>query len=87
MIPNEEGWHCLAVKKLLVLLSGITSKHHGNFYCLNCLHSFATKNKLESHKNVCKKKGFRGIAFPTQKKKKKKKKYIYIYIYIIEFNQ
>ena len=32
MIPNEvnEGWHYLAVKKLSVLLHGITSKH--DFY-------------------------------------------------------
>ena len=34
-------------KKLSALLSGITSKHHSNFYCLNCHHSFATENKLE----------------------------------------
>ena len=42
MIPNKEkeGWHYLAVKKLSTLLRGITSKHHGDFYCLNCLHSF-----------------------------------------------
>ena len=42
MIPNEEKeelWHYLAVKKLSTLLNGITSKHHGDFYCLNYLHS------------------------------------------------
>ena len=53
MITNEdtretksEGreWHFLAVKKLSALLRGITSKHHGDFYCLNCFHSFAAKN-------------------------------------------
>ena len=50
MIPNEqnEGWHYLTVKKLSTLLRRITSKHHGDFYCLNCLHSFRTENKLES---------------------------------------
>ena len=52
MIPNGEGWHCLAVKKLSPLLRGITSKHHSDFYCLNCLHTFAIENKLESQKNV-----------------------------------
>ena len=41
MILNEEkGWHNLALKNLSALLHGITSKHHGDFYCLNCLHSF-----------------------------------------------
>ena len=34
-------------------LRGITSKNNGDFYCLNCLHSFRTKSKLESHKKVC----------------------------------
>ena len=28
MIPNEEKWHYLAVKKLLALLGGIKSKHY-----------------------------------------------------------
>ena len=52
MITNEEKeglWHYIAVKKLSTLLRGITSKHHGDFYCLNCLHSFRTENKLKSH--------------------------------------
>ena len=66
MIPNREkreakskGWlHYLAVKELSALLRGITSKHYGDFYCLNCLHSFRTKNKLKMHKRVCKNKDF-----------------------------
>ena len=36
-----------------VLLNGITSKKNSAFYCLNCLHSFRIKNKLELHKKVC----------------------------------
>ena len=44
MIPS---WHYLAIKKLSALLRGIRSKHHGNFYYLNYLHSFATKSKLK----------------------------------------
>ena len=49
--PNEEkeGWHYLVVKKLSTLLRGITSKHQGDFNCLNCLHSYRTENKLQSH--------------------------------------
>ena len=50
MIPNGEKWHYLAVKKLSALLRTITSKNNGDFYYLNCLHSFRTKNKLDSHK-------------------------------------
>ena len=60
MIPNEkkEGWHYLAVKKLSTLLRGMASKHHGDFYYLNCLHCFRTENKLQSHEKVCKDKDF-----------------------------
>ena len=43
MTLNGEGWHCLTVKKLSALLRGIISKNNGDFYCLNCLHSFRTK--------------------------------------------
>ena len=60
MIPNEEKWHYLAVKR------GITSKNDGDFYCLNCLHSFRTKNRLESHKKVCENKDFCNIIMPTE---------------------
>ena len=69
MIPNEEkqGWHYLTVKKLSTLLRGITSKHHCDFYCLNCLHSFRTENKLKSHEKSCKNKDFSGIVMPSEK--------------------
>ena len=32
-------------KRLSILLRGITSNHDGDFYCLNCLHSFRTDKK------------------------------------------
>ena len=44
--------------ELSILLRGITSKHHGNFYCLNCLDSFRTENKLKPHEKVYKNKDF-----------------------------
>ena len=50
MISNGENWHDLTVKSLSRLLRGITSNHDGDFYCLNCFHSYRTKNKLEAHK-------------------------------------
>ena len=60
MVPNEEkkGWHYLAAKKLSALLHEIISKHKGDFYFLNCLHSFRTENKLKSHQKLCKTKDF-----------------------------
>ena len=63
------------IKKLSTLLRGITSKHDGDFYCLNCLHSFRTENKLKSHEKVCKNKDFCGIVMPSEKDN------------ILEFNQ
>ena len=58
MIPNGEKWHYLAVKKLSASLTGIISKNNADFYCLNCLHSFRTKGKLDSRKKVCENKDF-----------------------------
>ena len=77
MIPNEEkeGWHYFAVKKLSTLLRAVTSKHHSDFYCFICLHSFRTENKLKSHEKVCKNKDFCGIVMPSEKDN------------ILEFNQ
>ena len=59
MISNgEKQWHYLALKKLSALLRGITSKNNSEFYCLNCLHSFRTKNKLQLHKKLWENKDF-----------------------------
>ena len=55
------------MKNLPALLYGITSKHKGDFYCLNCLHSFKTENKLKSDEKVCKNKGFCGILMSSEK--------------------
>ena len=64
MILNWEEWHYLAVKKVPALLRRITSKHH--FYCLNCLHSFATEKKLETHKKNCDNKDFSNVIMSSK---------------------
>ena len=43
MITDGKKWHHFAVKKLPALLRRITSKHEGDFYYLNCFHSYSTK--------------------------------------------
>ena len=53
MITDGEKWHYLAVKSLSALLRGITSKNEGNFYYINCFHSYSTKEKLTKHTKVC----------------------------------
>ena len=40
-------WHYFTLKTLSSLLREITLKNNGDFYCLNCRHSFRTKNKIE----------------------------------------
>ena len=54
MISNGENWHYLVVISLSGLLTGITSNHKEDFYCLNCFHLYRTKTKLESHKKYVK---------------------------------
>ena len=49
MVTDNEKWHYLAVKNISGLLRGITSNHDGDFYCLNCFHSYTTEKKLKKH--------------------------------------
>ena len=66
MISNGENWHYLVVKRLSGLLTGITSNHKEDFYCLNCFHSYRTKNKLEAHKNICENCDYCRVEMPTK---------------------
>ena len=65
MISNEEkeGWHYFTVKKLSTLLRGITSKYDGHFCCLNCLHSFRTKNQIHISRKSMQNRFFRNSHF------------------------
>ena len=69
MVTDGKEWHYLAVEKLSALLRRITSNHNGDFYCINCLHSFRTKNKLKNHKNVCKNHDYCHIEMPKENNK------------------
>ena len=65
----------MQLKKLSALLREITSKHRGDFCCLNCFHSFVTRNILQSHKRVCENEDFCNVIMPSDDAK------------ILEFNQ
>ena len=56
----------LAGKKLSALLREITTKHYGDFYCLNYLHSFEKEKRLELHKKECKTKDFCNVIMPSE---------------------
>ena len=70
MITNDnEKWHYLAVKSLSRLLRGITSNHNGDFYCLNCFHSYRTKERYKKHEMVCKDHDYCYMKMPDENKK------------------
>ena len=66
MISNGKNWHYLVVKSLSGLLTGITSNHKEDFYCLNCFHSYRRKNKLEAHKKICENRDYCRVEMPTK---------------------
>ena len=70
MIADEtNNWHYLAVKRISGLLRGITSRHNGDFYCLNCFHSYTTENRLRKHKRICENHDFCYLKMPDEDNK------------------
>ena len=65
MISNSENWHYLAVRSLSGLLRGISSNHDGDYYCLNCFHSYRTENELNVHKKICENHDYCNIEMPS----------------------
>ena len=65
-------WHYLAVKSLSALLRGVTSKHVGDFYCLNSFHCHITENKLKKHENVYENEDYCYVEIPNEDNKIKK---------------
>ena len=43
----------------------VINKINSHSYCLNCVHSFRTNSKLESHKKVCENKDFCNIMMSS----------------------
>ena len=66
---ENENWHYLTVKSIPRLFRGITSNHDGDFYCLNCFHSYRTKNRLKKHEKICKDHDFCHVKMPDEDNK------------------
>ena len=67
MITNKEKKLALSCgKKFVCIITQNIIENKGNFYCLNCLHSFKTENKLKCHEKVCKNIYFFGIVVPPE---------------------
>ena len=56
-------------KKLSRLFRGNTSKDTGDFYFLNHLPSFRTKNKFKNHTNICENHDYCHIEMPKENNK------------------
>ena len=78
MITDGEKWHYTALKSectedgfyrpienLSRSFKGRTSNHKGDFYCLNCLHSFTKYNILKKHEKLCENNDFCYVEMPT----------------------
>ena len=76
---NKGNWHYIALKSertddgfnrptksLSKLLREITSNYDGDFYCLNCLHSFRTDNALKKHERLCDNNDYCRVEMPTK---------------------
>ena len=53
-------------KRFIWITTGITSNHKEDFYCLNCFHSYRTKNKLEAHKKIYENRDYCRVEMPTK---------------------
>ena len=69
MITDRKKWHYLAVKSFSALLIGKTSNHNGDFHCLNCFHSYSTKNKLKKRERVCYDHDYYQVEMPNEDNK------------------
>ena len=65
---DGERWHYIAVRSLSILFRGISSSNNGDFYCLNCFHSYRTLNKLKKHERVCNNHDYCHVDMPEEGK-------------------
>ena len=85
MITNGEQRHYIALKSLGTddefnrpirswsrLFRAIMANHHGDFYCLNCWHSFGTDNALKRHEKLCDNNDYCNVEMHTKNKNKLK---------------
>ena len=64
MIGDSKKYHYIAVTNLYALLQKMSSNHKKYFYCLNCFHSYTTKNKLKEHEEICNEHNSYNIEMP-----------------------
>ena len=68
MITDGKKQH-LTVKSFSALLRGITSNYKEDLYCLNCFHSYSTKEKLKKHEKLCNDHNYYHVEMPEEDNK------------------
>ena len=63
---SEDGFY-RPIKNLSRLFKGIMLNRKGDFYRLNCLHSFRTYNILKKHERLCENNDYCYVEMPTKK--------------------
>ena len=66
---GKENWDYLPIKSIPALLRGITSSHNGDFYCLNCFHSYRTLKALKNHEKICEGQDYCTVKMPNDDNK------------------
>ena len=69
MITDDKKLHYVAVKKMSALFRGITPNNNGDFYCINCLHSYKTEKKLQRDENLRKNHNYCYVEMPNEDNK------------------
>ena len=67
-VPTDDGFN-QPIQSLSKLIRGIKSNSHGDFYCLNCLHSFQTDNALKKHERICENNNYCEVVISTKSNK------------------
>ena len=71
LMITDDGKRCnyLTVRSLSTLLRGTSSSNNGDFYCLNCFHSYRTHNKLKKYERVCNNHDNSRVDLPKEREK------------------
>ena len=69
IIAGGKKCHYFPVKSLFAFFRGMTSKHVGDFYYLNCFHYIAQKKKLKKHEKVCNNHDYCNVEMPNEDNK------------------
>ena len=66
---GKNNWNYLAIKSIPGLLHKVRSTHKGDYYYLNCFHSYRTLNALKNHEKPCENHDYCNVKMPNDNNK------------------